>query len=323
MAVTRRGRKANDGGGSWFASLIRRHLRGRRRRILRDLLMFSRVSTSRRGIERPAHIGRGDRPVLLIYGFFQHRRILRILCERFKRDGFSVFTIHLGGLLNTFNTDGIPDLARLVSKEVEALCRDLGICRLAIVGHSEGGLVARYYVKRLGGHRRVTHLVTLGTPHHGTPVAYLGILALGVLARSVWQMTPMSPFIRELKRGRFPVASKLTSIYTKDDRVAPYPCCMLELKPGERTCNIEIAGVGHVMMLLNKRVYEIICSELLDRLNVRALSRRPGRGRLVAIEKAPPRPSSTRKAKRRPPSAPVAAPPARLRRTRVTKPSER
>ncbi len=180
--------------------------------------------------------------------------------------------------------------------------------------------MARYYVKKLGGHRRVTHLVTLGTPHHGTPVAYLGILALGILARSVWQMTPMSPFIRELKRGKFPVAAKLTSIYTKADRIAPYPCCMLELKPGERTCNIEIEGVGHVMMLISKRVYEIIRAEFLDRLSVRALRKGSGQGRIIAIEKAPPLPSDARKAKRRPPSAHIAVPPASPRRTGAFEP---
>ncbi|CAM5527705.1 hypothetical protein SMICM304S_05241 [Streptomyces microflavus] len=40
-----------------------------------------------------------------------------------------------------------------------------------IVGHSLGGLIARYYVQRLGGDRRVRTLVTLGTPHGGTAVA--------------------------------------------------------------------------------------------------------------------------------------------------------
>ena len=36
-----------------------------------------------------------------------------------------------------------------------------------------GGLVARYYVQRLGGDVRVHTLVTLGTPHGGTLPARL------------------------------------------------------------------------------------------------------------------------------------------------------
>jgi hypothetical protein len=140
----------------------------------------------------------------------------------------------------------------------------------------------------------VTHLVTLGTPHHGTPVAYLGILTLGALARSVWQMTPMSPFIRELKSGKFPRACKFTTLYSKSDRIAPYPCCMLELKPGERTTNIEIDGVGHVGMLLSKHAYEIIRAELLDEVNLRARGKGPGFGRIVSVERAAAARSSAR-----------------------------
>ena len=41
-----------------------------------------------------------------------------------------------------------------------------------MVGHSLGGLIARYYVTRLGGDERVHTLVTLGTPHSGTYSAY-------------------------------------------------------------------------------------------------------------------------------------------------------
>ncbi|WP_324274364.1 esterase/lipase family protein [Blastococcus brunescens] len=36
-----------------------------------------------------------------------------------------------------------------------------------VVGHSLGGLIARYHVQRQGGDRRVESLVTLGTPHEG------------------------------------------------------------------------------------------------------------------------------------------------------------
>ena len=42
-----------------------------------------------------------------------------------------------------------------------------------LIGHSLGGLIARYYVQCLGGDERVHTLVTLGTPHGGTATAYL------------------------------------------------------------------------------------------------------------------------------------------------------
>ena len=40
--------------------------------------------------------------------------------------------------------------------------------RFSIVAFSMGGLVARYYLQRMGGLARLTGLVTISTPHHGT-----------------------------------------------------------------------------------------------------------------------------------------------------------
>ena len=61
-----------------------------------------------------------------------------------------------------------------------------------VVGHSLGGLVARYYVQRLGGDARVHTLVTLGTPHSGTVPAYFLPLRLGR------QLRPGSDLMTEL-----------------------------------------------------------------------------------------------------------------------------
>ena len=45
--------------------------------------------------------------------------------------------------------------------------------RLNVLAHSMGGLDARFAVSRLGLDRRVAALVTVGTPHLGSPLAYL------------------------------------------------------------------------------------------------------------------------------------------------------
>lgn len=43
--------------------------------------------------------------------------------------------------------------------------------KVHLIAHSMGGLDARDYISRLGGHERVLSLTTLGTPHHGSPLA--------------------------------------------------------------------------------------------------------------------------------------------------------
>lgn len=42
---------------------------------------------------------------------------------------------------------------------------------LHLVGHSMGGLDARHYITRLGGHEKVASLTTISTPHHGSIIA--------------------------------------------------------------------------------------------------------------------------------------------------------
>jgi pSer/pThr/pTyr-binding forkhead associated (FHA) protein len=48
---------------------------------------------------------------------------------------------------------------------------------ITIIAHSMGCLVARYYIERLGGKRRIERVVLLGGPHSGTPYAFAGLLS--------------------------------------------------------------------------------------------------------------------------------------------------
>jgi triacylglycerol esterase/lipase EstA (alpha/beta hydrolase family) len=199
----------------------------------------------------------------LLYGFLATRRVFEILEHRLRRDGYCVWSINLGGLFDVFNTRGIDESAEKVREKVERLYSrypDMG--PLSIIGHSKGGLIGRYYVKRLGGDRRVKNLITLGTPHNGTSTAYFGVATMGLVAKSVWQMTPMSPFIRRLKIGAFPRHVRFVSIYSKQDGASPFPSCILEDDGNGNTFNVEVPGISHGEFCLRRPVYEIIRREL-------------------------------------------------------------
>jgi triacylglycerol lipase len=202
------------------------------------------------------------RPVLLLYGFFAARRTVEVLERRLRRDGYCVFSINLGGVKTSVATRGIDDLAETVRVKVERLYeRNPAMGPLTVIGHSQGGLIGTYYVKKLGGWRRARALVTLGSPHNGTPAAYLG-LPLGVFARSVLQMTPMSPFIRRLQRGAWPPGVRFSSLYSKMDGVAPFPSPLIETQGLPYVRNVEVPAHGHREFLYRKRIYDIILSEL-------------------------------------------------------------
>jgi pimeloyl-ACP methyl ester carboxylesterase len=80
------------------------------------------------------------------------------------------------------NVASVTDIGRILAELVDGMdARDPAFAgqNMVIVGHSLGGLVARSFMqewrlqKGLGapGGDRVLRLVTLGTPHHGTPLA--------------------------------------------------------------------------------------------------------------------------------------------------------
>lgn len=60
--------------------------------------------------------------------------------------------------------------ARLLRDQTEKLAREKAESPVVIVAHSQGGLDARYALKSLGL-KQVSALITIGAPHHGTPLA--------------------------------------------------------------------------------------------------------------------------------------------------------
>ncbi|WP_330176183.1 hypothetical protein OG875_23385 [Streptomyces sp. NBC_01498] len=72
--------------------------------------------------------------------------------------------------------------------------------RVTFICHSMGGLVARYYVKCLGGHEITRRLITIGTPHRGS-IDALETLVNGYglgLGRLRLAVAPMTSFARSL-----------------------------------------------------------------------------------------------------------------------------
>jgi triacylglycerol lipase len=64
---------------------------------------------------------------------------------------------------------GIPERAAQLARLLESLPHD----RVVVVAHSMGGLDARWALCREGVAPRVASLITIGTPHRGTPIADL------------------------------------------------------------------------------------------------------------------------------------------------------
>ena len=61
-----------------------------------------------------------------------------------------------------------------------------------LIGHSMGGLDARFMISRLGMRDRVLSLTTVGTPHRGSPFADWGVRRFGRLAAPFFQLVGLS-----------------------------------------------------------------------------------------------------------------------------------
>jgi alpha-beta hydrolase superfamily lysophospholipase len=104
----------------------------------------------------------GDSVVVLVHGFLASAGVFRPLRARLEREaGTRVATFtHAPGV-------GIRRIARRLAELVERFPRSV---RVTVVGHSLGGVVARWYVQEMGGHARVARTISLGSPFGGIDV---------------------------------------------------------------------------------------------------------------------------------------------------------
>ena len=212
-------------------------------------------------VEKLTNFADCPRPVLLLHGWLSARRTFDVLERRLRRDGYGVFSLDLGGLRGSSIGRGIDDLADLVRAKVERIyARNPGLGPLAIVGHSKGGLIAAYYVKKLGGWRRTRAVVTLGTPYRGTPLGWLG-LPIAPVVRSLAQMAPGSPFLARLHDGPWPAQVRLSSLWSRRDGASPYPTGVVDTHGLPQIANVEV-DADHRGLLTRKKVYQRLLEEL-------------------------------------------------------------
>ena len=152
-----------------------------------------------------------------------------------------------GYCVTTFNymTAGIGPIEQSASELggfVDAVRAWTGANRVSIVAHSQGGVVARYYVKFLGGTRTVDDLIALSPSNHGTitPLVIPGAAA-GCVACA--QQTPGSAVLDRLNAtDATPAPVDYTVLQTRaDEVVVPYQSAFLR-GPRQRITNVLLQG---------------------------------------------------------------------------------
>lgn len=191
-------------------------------------------------------------PILLVHGMVDNRSVFTVLRRSLRRRGFGrVLTMNYPVL-----TSDIPTAAARLGEQVERLCEETGYERVHVVGHSMGGLIARWYVQKLGGDARVHTLVTLGSPHAGTTAARLLPL------RVTRQLVPGSPVLQALAAPAPRCRTRFVAFWSDlDEMMVPRRCAELH-HPDLRARNVRLSGVGHLTLPIHPGVVHEIATTL-------------------------------------------------------------
>ena len=116
-------------------------------------------------------------PVILIEGTGSSEPVVpavdyNVLIERLEADGYQAFVWPLPGR----GLGDIRETSAAFAPFVDQVLAQTGAHRVDLIGHSQGGLVGRWYIKFLGGATKVDSFVGLATPHYGTKLANLAML---------------------------------------------------------------------------------------------------------------------------------------------------
>ncbi|MYS89377.1 MULTISPECIES: lipase family alpha/beta hydrolase [Streptomyces] len=184
-------------------------------------------------------------PVVLLHGFIDNRSVFVLLRRSLAQHGRQ----QIESLNYSPLTCDIRAAAELLGRHIEEVCERTGAPQVDVVGHSLGGLIARYYVQRLGGDTRVRTLVTLGTPHSGTRV-----VPLADAHPIVRQMRPGSPVLEELTRPAPGCRTHFVSFWSDLDHVMdPLETACID-HPDLTVQNVRVAGIGHLALPVHPAV---------------------------------------------------------------------
>jgi triacylglycerol esterase/lipase EstA (alpha/beta hydrolase family) len=123
------------------------------------------------------------RPVILVHGTFADMSdSWQALSPLLYDQGYCVFALNYGsyggsGQFGIYATGNITQSAEQLSSFVNRVLKATGAGQVDLVGHSQGGMMPRYYLKFLGGAARVRTLVGLAPSNHGTTLDGLFTLA--------------------------------------------------------------------------------------------------------------------------------------------------
>lgn len=213
------------------------------------------------GLDDVAHIetlpATVETPVLLVHGYGANKSNWLFLRRYLEQAGFA--RVHALNY-NPLSAD-IPEFAQRCAERAEQLRELFGVERIHVVGHSLGGVIARYAVQVLGL-QGVDVCITIASPHggvrlarYGSPLATLSPLASGL------QLRPDSTVMTMLRYSARPLPTRFVAYYSNLDMVVPARRAMI-LEPELQATNILVKDHGHLSIVLSRRLAQSVVDQL-------------------------------------------------------------
>jgi pimeloyl-ACP methyl ester carboxylesterase len=191
-------------------------------------------------------------PVLLVHGLVDNRSVFTVMRRSLRRRGFA----HVCSWNYSPRLTDVARGALDLGEQIERICEQTGYDRVHVVGHSLGGLIARYYVQKRGGDRRVESLVTIGTPHQGSVWAHV------VSTPLIRQLRPGSEIFEQLAEPAPACRTRITAIYSDFDQVVLPTVSGRCDHPDLGARNVLVNGVGHMSLPMHRVVLDEVAATL-------------------------------------------------------------
>lgn len=195
-------------------------------------------------------------PVILVHGTFENMDDnWRAAAPLLANHGYCVYAFNYGGATADSDTQGTGEItssARQLSAFVDKVLAETGASKVDLVGHSQGGMMPRYYIDNLGGASKVGKLIGLAPSNQGTTLGGFTVLtsALGLSGLTgaalessctacVEQFTGSS-FLTQLNAKPTVPGVGYTVIETRDDEVVtPYTNAFLPAAPNVTNITVQ------------------------------------------------------------------------------------
>jgi alpha-beta hydrolase superfamily lysophospholipase len=186
-------------------------------------------------------------PVLLVHGYCCNYAVWHQMAPRLQTLGHTVLAINLEPFFCS-----IDEYADQVEKGVAQLRAQTGQQKVALLGHSMGGLVIRAWMRAYGD-AQVAMAVALGSPHQGTQISPYAKLP------NARQMVWASDWLQALQASESPERRALIRIALTEQDAIVFP------QTAQTLPNVQaqvFSGIGHLQMCTDARVFAWLTAQL-------------------------------------------------------------